>query len=150
MDKESDKPFKNRNNIKGQKVKVSKKKQRYLKMAQDIASSSNYGKLRHGAVLVKGGSVINSAFNKDKFSAFGARFRSDDCGPATHHAELSCVHGLDRSKTSGANIFVVRINRAGELRLSKPCPMCHDILKFAGVKKVYYSTNNGTIEMYKL
>ena len=147
---EDDRSFKNRNNIKGEKVKISKKMQRYLKLAQNMASSSNYGKIKHGAVLIKGGSVINATFNKDKFSAFGERFRQNGCGHATHHAELGCVLGIDRSKTSGASIFVVRINRLGKLRLSKPCTMCHDVLKFTGVKKVYYSTNDGSIEMYKL
>jgi len=150
VDKESDKPFKNRSIIEGDKVKVSKKMKRYMQLAQNMALNSIYGKIRHGAVLVKGGSVISTAFNKDKFSAFGARFRQQGRGPATHHAELGCVTGVDRSKTAGANIFVVRVNRHGQLRLSKPCPMCHDVLKFTGVKKVYYSTNEGTVEMYKL
>ena len=150
MDKESDKPFKIHNTIEGDEVRISKKIKRYLRLAQNMASNSNYGKIKHGAVLIKGGSIIKAAFNKDKFSAFGERFRQQGCGPATHHAELGCVAGVDRSKTAGANIFVVRVNRMGELRLSKPCPMCHDVLKFTGVKKVYYSTNEGTIEMYKL
>jgi len=150
MDKESDKPFKNRNKIKGVQVRVSNKMRRYLKVAQDMAAHSNYGKIKHGAVLFKGGSIIRTAFNKDKFSAFGDRFRQQGCGHATHHAELGCVLGICKAKTSGASIFVVRVNRQGELRLSKPCPMCHEVLKFTGVKKVYYSTNDGSIEMYKL
>ena len=150
MDKESDKPFKHRNMIKGEEVELTNKIKRYLSLAQNAASCSNYGKIRHGAVLVRGGSVISIAYNKDKFSSFGERFRAQGVGPATHHAELSCVSGIDKSKTSGASIFVVRLNRNGELRLSKPCPMCHDVLKHAGVKKVYYSTSDGSIEMYKL
>ena len=150
MDKEGDKPFKNRNKTMGEEVSLSNKMRRYLKVAQDVATNSNYGKLRHGALLIRGGSIIKTAFNKDKFSSFGERFRNSDYGPATHHAELSCISGIDRSKTNGASMFVVRINRQGELRLSKPCPMCHDALKFTGVRKVYYSTNDGSIEMYKL
>jgi tRNA(Arg) A34 adenosine deaminase TadA len=150
MNKEGDKPYKHRNTIEGEEIRLSNKIRRYLSVAQNVASYSDYGKIRHGAVLVKGGSILNTAFNKDKFSSFGERFRAQGVGPATHHAELSCVTGLNKSKTSGASIFVVRLNRTGELRLSKPCPMCHDVLKFTGVKKVYYSTNDGSIEMYKL
>lgn len=150
MNKESDKPFKNRSNITGKQITLSNRTKRYLKLAQNVASNSNYGKLRHGALLIKGGSIINTAFNKDKFSSFGERFRDSDYGPATHHAELSCISGICRSKTNGASIFVVRINKKGQLRLSKPCSMCHQALKHAGIKKVYYSTNDGSIEMYKL
>jgi len=136
--------------IDGEKVVLTKKLKRYLSLAQDVASRSEYGKLWHGAVLVKGGSVISTAHNKDKFSSFGHRFRDQDIGPATHHAELSCVSGVHKSKTNGASIFVARVNRKGELRLSKPCAMCNKVLKFTGVKKVYYSTNDGSLKMYKL
>ena len=150
MHKESDKPFKYRNKIQGKPVPSSNRTKRYTKLAQNIATNSKYGKLRHGAILFKGGSIINTAFNKDSYSSFGERFRDSEYGPATHHAELSCITGVSRSKTNGASVFVVRVNRNGELRMSKPCAMCHNALKFAGIKKVYYSTNDGTIEMYKL
>jgi len=142
--------FKPRNSITGYTVEKSKKTQRFLELAKNMARQSKYGKIRHGAVLVKGGSVINASYNKDNFSAFGNRFRTPSCGQATHHAELGCILGLNRAKTSGSAIYVVRINRDEEFRLSKPCAMCHDVLKYVGVKKVYYTTGDDTIEMYKL
>jgi tRNA(Arg) A34 adenosine deaminase TadA len=143
-------PFKPRNSIAGFSVKKTKKTQRYLELAKNTARQSKYGKIRHGAVLVKGGSIINISHNKSNFSAFGNRFRKYDCGHATHHAELGCILGLDRSKTSGSVIYVVRINKDDEFRLSKPCSMCHEVLKYVGVKKVYYTTGDNAIEMYKL
>lgn len=142
--------FKQRTEINGQPVKVSKKTTRYLELARNMAHNSPYGKIRHGAVLVKGGSVINASFNKDNFSSFGSRFRAHHRGHATVHAELGCVLGVSRSSTTGADLYVCRINRAGEFRYSKPCSMCHDVLAHVGVKRVYYTTNEGTVEMYKL
>ena len=150
MDKESDKPFKNRSTIEGDKVKASKRVKRYMQLAQNMALNSIYGKIRHGAVLVKGGSIINAAFNKDKFSAFGERFRQQGCGPATHHAELGCVLGIPRSVTAGADIYVCRVNRRGEFRNSKPCAMCHEVMRYVGIKRVYYTTSESTVNMYKL
>tara|TARA_R100000008_G_C3548651_1_gene149048 strand:+ start:380 stop:826 length:447 start_codon:yes stop_codon:yes gene_type:complete len=147
---ENDEPFKHRNHLPGYIVEPSLKTNRFLKVAKNMATQSSYGKIRHGAVLVKGGSIISTSFNKDKFSAFGERFRKQGLGPATHHAELGCVLGIDRSKTVGSTIYVVRINKKGEYRLSKPCPMCHEILKFCGVKKVVYTKNENEIECYKL
>jgi tRNA(Arg) A34 adenosine deaminase TadA len=44
----------------------------------------------------------------------------------------------------------VRINKQGKFRLSKPCEMCHNILKFCGVKKVVYTYSENEIESYKL
>jgi len=71
-------------------------------------------------------------------------------GPGTHHAELGCILGIAREVTSGADVYVCRVNKQNEFRLSKPCRMCHDILKHVGVKRVYYTTDNGNVKMYKL
>ena len=142
--------FKSRTEVAGTPVSATRKVIRNFELARNIAHSSIYGKIRHGAVLVKGGSVINASFNKENFSSFGSRFRRSGHGPATVHAELGCVLGLSRDSTTGADIYVCRINKKGEFRSSKPCPMCHEALKHVGVKRVYYTTSEGTFEMYKL
>jgi deoxycytidylate deaminase len=130
---------------------TSKKTQRTLELAKRVASNSTYGKLKHGAVLIKGGNIVNVAFNKPDFTKFGNRFRNNyTCGHATTHAEIGAILGLSRSATEGATVFVVRVNRHGEYRMSKPCPMCEDVLKFVGVKKVVYTTGGNAIGEYKL
>jgi len=131
-------------------TRASKKKRRYFELARRIAYNSNYGKMRHGAVLVKGGSVINVSFNKDMFSAFGGRFREGDCTHATQHAEIGCILGLPRSATNGSTIYVVRINKEGEFRMSKPCPMCESVLDFVGVKRAVYTIGEGRFDSHKI
>ena len=142
--------FKLRTDVVGRPIQVSKKVERLFGIARSIAQDSPYGKIRHGALLVKGGSVINSSCNKENYSSFGKRFRDPARGHATVHAELGVVLGLPRSVTPGADVYVCRIDRVGEFRNSKPCSMCHAALKHVGVKRVYYTTNNNTVEMYKL
>ena len=142
--------FKPRTIILGAPIQASKKTNRYFAQARNMASNSPYGKLRHGALLVKGGSVLSASFNKNNFTAFGSRFRNNYHGHATVHAELGCILGMPRSSTIGSDIYVCRINREGNFRYSKPCAMCHEAMKHVGVKRVYYSTNDGTIEMYKI
>jgi tRNA(Arg) A34 adenosine deaminase TadA len=128
-------------------MKISKKVQGYLTLAKRVAAQSEHDHFKHGAVLVRGGSVINTAHNKDQYKRFGNRFRNTRrCGHATHHAELGCVLGLDKSTTQGTTLYVVRTNRAGEFRLSKPCAMCEEILRFCGIKKVIYTTGNGVVK----
>jgi len=71
---------------------TSKKTQRTLELARRVASNSTYGRLKHGAVLLKGGNVINVAFNKPDFTKFGNRFRNNyTCGIATTHAEIGAI-----------------------------------------------------------
>ena len=142
--------YKNHTEFTGKQIDSSKRIIRYFDLAKNVAFNSDYGKLRHGAVLVKGGSIINTCFNKDKFCSFGSKFRKLNRGPATIHAELGCILGLARGVTDGADIFVCRINKKGEFRNSKPCVMCHEVMKHVGIKRVFYTTNKGDIEMYKL
>ena len=149
-DNENPVRYKNHTDVEGRSVKKTSRLERYFDLTKNTAFNSQYGKIRHGAVLVKGGSVKNVSFNKDKYNSFGTRFRDKNRGPATMHAELGCILGLSRSVTSGSDLYVCRINKNGEFRYSKPCSMCHHALKHVGVKRVYYTTNDNTIEMYKL
>jgi hypothetical protein len=129
---------------------LSNKKRRYVELAMRIAAQSEFKEYRHGAILVRGGSVINTSCNKNKYRSWGNRFRKKQCGHATHHAELGCVLGLDRSLTEGATMYVVRIGKTGILRNSKPCPMCEAALEYVGIKKVIYSDYNGDIRSMRI
>jgi len=41
--------------------------------------------------------------------------------------------------------LIVRINKKNELCDSCPCVSCLCMMKILGIKKIYYSTNDGTI-----
>ena len=126
------------------------KSKRYITLATKVAEQSDYGKFRHGAVLVKGNSVRNVSCNKQRHCNFGKRFREHHTGDATLHAELGAILGMDRTKTQGATVYVARINSDGERRMSKPCPMCEAAMRHVGVKKVVYTDRDGTIESMRL
>lgn len=118
---------------------ITGKHRRFIDIAKKAALKSLFDRQRHGAVLVKGGSVIKIATNSGDYCSFGDKFRSEQEGPASVHAELGCILGVDKSVTQGATVYVVRINNNGEFRLSKPCPMCEAAMRYVGIKKVYYS-----------
>lgn len=127
------------------------KKKRYIELAKQLAEQSEYGKFKHGAVLVQGGSVLNCSYNKDNYNSFGSRFRRTSEGRATLHAELGCVLGIPRTKTRGATVYVARVNRLGAEKISKPCSMCQNVLRHVGVKRVIYTTGKeGHHEVMKL
>ena len=126
----------------------SKTERRYLEIAKREAQDSCFTH-KHGAVLVKGGSVLNKSYNNRNFSSFMRRHVPDD-ERATRHAELMCVLGLDRAVTRGSTIYIVRVNKQGEYRLSKPCRFCQSVLRFVGVRKAVYSMGNNKIGTMKL
>tara|TARA_Y100000296_G_scaffold87192_1_gene130465 strand:+ start:1676 stop:2080 length:405 start_codon:yes stop_codon:yes gene_type:complete len=131
-------------------VSISGRKKRLIELSKRVAEDSAAPDYRHGAVLVKGGSVLSVATNKNSHARFGKKFRKRDCGHATHHAELGCILGLDRSATRGSDLYVVRIGKGGELRMSKPCEMCEQVLRHVGVKRVYYSISENKLGCVRL
>lgn len=124
--------------------------QRAINLAIKVAKTSNHKKAKHGAVLTKGGSVINLATNSYNYCSFASRFKQEEWQTCLEHAEISCIKGLDRSVTKGATIYVARVNKNGKSDLSKPCSLCQDVLKFVGVKKAVYTVNEDEIESMKL
>jgi deoxycytidylate deaminase len=128
----------------------SGKIRRYMDLAKRTASQSRFPDYRHGAVLVKGSSVRNTSFNKDNYCAFGNRFQKEHSGRTTLHAELGAILGLDRRITEGATVYVARIGREDDYKLSKPCHMCHQAMKHVGIKRVIYTINDKVAGSYKL
>ena len=129
---------------------LSKKQRNYIELAARIAQQTDFKEYKHGAVLVRGGTVLNTSCNKNKYKAWANRFRKKQRGHATVHAEIGAILGLDRSITEGGTIYVVRVGRDGHLRNSKPCPMCEAAMQFVGIKKVIYSNEYGHIEHMRI
>jgi hypothetical protein len=44
---------------------------------------------------------------------------------------------------SSFKMVIIRLNKRGELRCSKPCDRCDQIIKSLGIKKVWWSDING-------
>mgnify|MGYP001959706850 FL=1 len=130
-------------------MKLTGRHKRYMELAARLANESCSPDYRHGALLLRGSNIIGLSTNKNRHSRFGNRFRDRDCGHATQHAELGCILGIDRRKTKGSVMYVCRIGKKGDFRLSKPCSMCQSVLRYVGVKKVYYSIDNKTMGVYK-
>ena len=130
--------------------KPSNRSKRLFEFARKMAMMSEYGKFRHGAVLVKHGAVMSAGLNKDKPCSFGERFRPKELGEATVHAELSAILNVPRQQTENADLYVVRVGANNDVRNSKPCRMCQAALRFVGVKRVYYSGEDGQFQVMKL
>ena len=62
------------------------------------------------------------------------------------HAEQNVLRNFKQNKKNhNLSMLVVRTNKKGELRLSRPCTVCVNLLIKFGVNKVYYSDQNGHI-----
>ena len=123
---------------------------RFIDLAYRVAQTSDYDDYRHGAVLTRGNKVISVSANKNSHARFGKPFRKRNCGHATHNAEIGCILGLDRSVTRGSTVYVARVGKLGNMKISKPCEMCEEVLRHVGVRKVVYTINDKEVGVYKL
>ena len=48
-------------------------------------------------------------------------------------------------KTSRLDLYVVQVDQSGNLRSSRPCGHCMNVIKLLGIRRIFYSQNDGTI-----
>jgi len=93
--------------------------------------------MKHGAVIVKGGRVLSTGVNKE---------RNHPTRVSSEHIKTHCsVHAeVDAIKRAGdvrgATIYVARINKRGQERNSRPCPLCYKEIINSGIKKIIYTS----------
>jgi deoxycytidylate deaminase len=113
-----------------------------IMLAMKQAQKSKHHKQLVGCVIIKGGSVISRGFNKIKFhSSTTTRGRC---------AEIDAVIRCRSSNINNAKMYVVRVTPGGKIGLAKPCIPCQNFLRGLGIKKIFFTTNDGTIGSMKL
>ena len=121
-----------------------------MDLALKVAESSKSRK-KVGALLLQKNKVITQAVNQDtKTHPLQAKL-ADLVGLGEKiylHAEIAA---LIRSRSEVDTIVVARLggHNHDELRNAKPCPICSLALEQAGVKHIYYTTDQGFQYQYK-
>lgn len=95
---------------------------------------------KHSACLLQGTKIFKIGFNK----YFKTLVFDDKNVKLSIHAEIDVLYKLDK-KYMGLDILIIRIGKNGLLRNSRPCNSCIDKLRAKGIRKAYYSNNNGDI-----
>ncbi len=100
----------------------------------------------HAAVLIQGKTIISVGWNKPKSNGLVRTYAPHD--RMTIHAEVDCVlRGRRKHDLTGSTIYVARKYKEHDyLTMSAPCSTCYTILRRYGVRHVYYTNGNGSIE----
>jgi deoxycytidylate deaminase len=97
---------------------------------------------RHGAVcLNKRGQVVSIGYNNKRTSWLQRLYAKKVGKPLSdmEHAEVDAI----RKAKSPVTLVVVRTNKKGDLRNSKPCSICWELIHDSGIKEVFYSDEEG-------
>ena len=117
---------------------LSKKDKAYLSVARYLATKSE-ARNTHGAVVVRGGRVMGTGFNKNRNhpAIVSPEHIKTDC---SYHAEEVAIREAGEDNVKGAIIYVARVNKHGIDRDSKPCPKCSALIDRVGIKRVVYTS----------
>lgn len=133
---------------------------RYFKFAQEAATKSTYHgshnfKPAIGAVAIYKKSIVATASNSNKTSPLQAKYNiyrfKDSNTLDKAHCETILIQKLrwkfgDSIDWSKIYIYLYREYKDGSLGPSRPCPSCMMMLKELGIKKIYYTTEDGFVE----
>lgn len=112
-----------------------------IKEAIKIAKSSKED-FRLGAVLFRGGSIINASSNSYKILSYRRPLFEYE---ATRHAECAVIHNIPKEVLKECGMIVIRIDRKNNIVSAKPCKACIQAIKSAGISKLFYSSYNGDL-----
>ncbi|HIL26180.1 MAG TPA: hypothetical protein EYG21_02125 [Nitrospinaceae bacterium] len=114
--------------------------------AKNLALSN--GRTYHiAAILRRRGTVIRIGENTNKTHPRFKRQYADGTWASHMHAEMNVL----RFAQPGDELEVMRFSKYDhELTMAKPCRLCLDQLRKAGIKKVKYTNWNGEWEYLKI
>jgi len=117
-----------------------------IKISRDNLHLPN-SRTKHFTFIVTGQKVICMGYNNSWKTSplakrFGHRFH-------TIHSELSAIKKFPYpiEQLHKYDVVNVRLTKTGMLALSKPCIFCCDMLDFFNVKNIWYSYQEGFIEL---
>jgi len=101
---------------------------------------------RHGCVIANKWKILGFGFNKSKTHPVAV-----DTYTQCIHAEMAAIQSAKHKDLVGADLFVVRVKRSiGQPKgMSKPCEHCTKLIQNCGIKRVFYTNENGRVEMIK-
>lgn len=119
---------------------LSKRDSAYLSVARYLAAKSSARNM-HGAVIVKGGRVLGTGWNKNRNhpTVVSPEHIKTDCSV---HAEEVAIRDAGEN-VKGAVIYVARVNKHGHDRQSQPCSKCQALIDSLGIKRVVFTSETG-------
>lgn len=109
---------------------------RYIQRAVTLAGTSQY-RWMLGSIIVNNGNVLSWSTNLYRNPPSVNHYH------ATTHAEMAALRQC-LNAARGGTVYVARVNNAGDPRLARPCFSCIKGLTDAGIKRIVFTTNDGT------
>lgn len=110
------------------------KNESFIREAMDQARKSSFSQ-RLGAVVVNNNRVVGRGFNYAHST--GQPFGDGE------HAEVAALNNTTAKFRKESTVYVVRLDKTGNIRNSKPCGTCVKIMQKLGVKYAWHANDDG-------
>lgn len=134
----------------------TKNEKRWALLEKVAIAAEPVSRSRLAAMLVYKNDVIAVGYNKRKSHPLAKRFRKHDQAIYLH-AEVDCIRNalrvVDPEILQKCTMYVLRMKRPDDnpkafiRAMSKPCTGCQHAVEQFGIKKVYYTTEEGYEEL---
>lgn len=114
-----------------------------IESLREIAKNSNLLH-KHGACLIQNDKIISYGYNK----SIKEIIIDNKMVKFSIHAEMNVLFNLKKINYTKniTDILIIRIGNSNKLKNSRPCNSCIDKMIKKGIRKVYYSDENGNIK----
>jgi len=118
------------------------KQQKILNKAIEIASLLEGNKFKLCAIITnRKNNILSIGFNSfvktsPLQSKYAKKFGQDN--KVYNHSEIHAINKLPYG-SKPYNIYVARVNKQNKALLGKPCIICQEAIKDAGIKNIYYT-----------
>lgn len=132
------------------KLNLSRLERKLIDQSRILAPVLCEGRCRHLSFICRRNKIVCMGANSySKTHPISSRFNHlGSC----RHSEVSALVNfpLPNSEINRYDIYNVRISKSGEIRLAKPCKNCQRLLTHFNVKKIFFSTDEGTFSHMEL
>lgn len=113
---------------------------KFMDRLHKLAESSHDFRCRISAILADK-EIISIGFNKRKSSPFQKRFATNN-HRIFLHAEIACLidflRKFSEDRCKFYDVYILRINKNGELMDSLPCPGCLGAMEYFGIRSIIF------------
>lgn len=113
------------------------------------AKKSDY-RFKLGAVIFKGSRIISASHNYLR-SCANIKPQYRKWSNSLHAEQAAILAAGEWSKLKGCDLLVMKISKTtGSISNARPCEFCMATMVHVGIKRVYYSDENGSIAVLDL
>lgn len=138
-------------------MNLTKKDYKYFEMARQEALKSDFNNFHLGCVIVYKNHVIGRGFNSNKTHSVQKKYNkyrkfNKSRNPIKHslHSEIAALQSIpypiaESIDWSKVKVYIYRICPGKSLHFGNamPCSACYHAIKDKGIRKIYFTTDNG-------